>query len=157
MIVPIVDNVIGFVRDIFGATFVNKTDKLKADVLLKEYDARVEALKASGEIQKIIAARQEKIAALTGHYQTTANEAASSDKWTSRARPSVVYYVVLYALLAFPFGILYVYYPLTCDRIIKGMELWFNAIPKFIEYFFLGMAGIYFPLRSIIDKRAIKK
>lgn len=151
--VPIVDNVIGFVRDIFGATFVNKTDKLKSEVALKEFDARVKALKASGEIEKIVSDRKEKVAALTGHYATTANEAASSDKWTSRARPSVIYFVVFYAVLAIPFGVLHVYYPLTCDNIITGMQLWFNAIPKFIEYFFLAMASAYFPLRSFIDKR----
>jgi len=154
--IPIVDNVIGFVRDIFGATFVNKTDKLKANVALKEFDARVESLKQSGEIEKIISDRQEKIAELSGHYKTTANEAASTDKWTSRARPSIIYFVVLYVILAIPFGILHVYFPLTCDSVIKGMQLWFNAIPVYIEYSFLAIAGGYVVLRSVIDKRIAK-
>lgn len=133
--IPIIDNAIGLVKGVIDKIFPDKTRALEAK-------AKIDELEASGELAEIV-----------GHYLTTANEAASSDKWTSRARPSIIYYVVLYAILAVPFGVLYVYYPLTCDRIIKGMQLWFNAIPAYIEYSFLGIAGGYVVLRSVIDKR----
>lgn len=52
MIFPLVDNAIGFIRDIYSSFFVDKNDKLQADVKMKEFDTKIQALKESGELEQ---------------------------------------------------------------------------------------------------------
>lgn len=72
-------------------------------------------------------------------------EASSSDKWTSRARPSFMY--VMYALLlaSIPMGVLFAFSPATSTGIVQGFQLWLGAIPEEMWWLFgagyLGYAG----------------
>lgn len=56
-------------------------------------------------------------------------EAASSDAWTSRARPSFLY--VMYALIlwAIPMGIIAAFSPATAMAVAEGFKAWLAAIP----------------------------
>jgi len=57
-------------------------------------------------------------------------EAASTDPWTSRARPSFLY--VMYALLlwAIPMGLIAAVRPSAADAIARGMSAYLNGLPE---------------------------
>ncbi|ESP62818.1 hypothetical protein SMITH_199 [Smithella sp. ME-1] len=56
-------------------------------------------------------------------------EAASADKWTSRARPSFLYVMYVMILASIPMGIVYAVNPQTAANIITGVKTWLQAIP----------------------------
>lgn len=57
-------------------------------------------------------------------------EATSSDKWTSRARPSFMYVMYAMLLYAIPFSWLYAFNPDVADRMVTGFKLCLSAIPE---------------------------
>lgn len=69
-------------------------------------------------------------------------EASSQDKFTSRARPTMLYVVYILILFAVPMGFLHAIYPGTSENVITGFKLWLEAIPPRIidlfEYVLLG-------------------
>lgn len=72
-------------------------------------------------------------------------EAQSSDKWTSRARPSFLYVVYILLLASIPMGIVYAVSPTTAGAITDGFKAWLGAIPEPIvslfQWVMLGYIG----------------
>ena len=72
-------------------------------------------------------------------------EANSSDKWTSRARPSFLYVMYILMLGSIPMGILYGFDPKHADLIAQGLQKWLAAIPdtmwQMFGFCFLGYSA----------------
>jgi hypothetical protein len=69
-------------------------------------------------------------------------EAQSADKWTSRARPSLMYIFYILILSALPFGLAYVNHPEAARLFVIGLEAWFDSIPEYIvQAFTIGYLG----------------
>ena len=69
-------------------------------------------------------------------------EAQSSDKWTSRARPSFLYVVYVLLLASIPMGVVFAVSPTTAGAITTGFRGWLSAIPpEIIELFKWVMLG----------------
>jgi hypothetical protein len=82
-------------------------------------------------------------------------EAKSNDKWTSRARPSLMYVFYILILTAIPMGVLFAVSPTVSANVIEGMRLFWQAIPEYIiTAFTVGYLG-YTGARTI-DKRTLK-
>lgn len=66
-------------------------------------------------------------------------EAASSDKWTSRARPSFLYVMYFLILWAIPMGFVAAFSPATASAVAEGFKAWLAAVPPQLwELFGLG-------------------
>lgn len=77
------------------------------------------------------------------------SESTSSDKWTSRARPSFMYVIYVLILMAIPMGILAAFKPMAAVLITEGFKGWLSAIPSdMIALFGVGYVG-YAGARSI--------
>ena len=63
-------------------------------------------------------------------------EASSSDKWTSRARPSFLYVVYIMLLAGIPMGIVSAWSPTTAVDIATGFKAWLAAIPDSLYLMF---------------------
>ncbi|MDF2638883.1 MAG: hypothetical protein K0R64_1867 [Novosphingobium lindaniclasticum] len=57
-------------------------------------------------------------------------EAASSDPWTSRARPSFLYIIYAMILWALPMGLIGAVSPVTAQAIGRSMAAYLNGIPE---------------------------
>lgn len=69
-------------------------------------------------------------------------EANSTDKWTSRARPSLMYCFYLMILASIPFGLAYTFHPEEARLFIIDLDNWFKAIPEyFVNAFTVGFLG----------------
>lgn len=76
-------------------------------------------------------------------------EGASSDPWTSRARPSFLYVMYILILAAIPMGVLYAFTPETAANITTGFKAWLEAIPEeMLALFGVGYVG-YATARSV--------
>jgi len=79
-------------------------------------------------------------------------EAKSSDPWTSRARPSMLYVIYIMILWSIPMGIISAVSPETAAAIAEGMRASLDAIPEALW----AMAGVvmtgYVAARTV-DKR----
>jgi hypothetical protein len=62
-------------------------------------------------------------------YSAINTEAASSDKWTSRARPSFMYVMYVMILSSIPFGVFYAINPVAAMSTAEGLKAWLAAIP----------------------------
>ena len=80
-----------------------------------------------------------------GRLSVMQAEAASSDKWTSRARPCFLYVMYIMILTALPMGALYAYSPATSANVILGVQAWLKSIPDSLWALFgagyLGYVG----------------
>ena len=56
-------------------------------------------------------------------------EAQSTDKWTSRARPSFLYVVYIMLLMGIPMGGVSAWSPEVAVAVAAGFKAWLNAIP----------------------------
>ncbi|CAB4166535.1 Holin of 3TMs, for gene-transfer release [uncultured Caudovirales phage] len=56
-------------------------------------------------------------------------EAQSTDRWTSRARPTMMYVMYVMILAAIPMGVLWAIEPVYAERVSIGMQKWLAAIP----------------------------
>lgn len=63
-------------------------------------------------------------------YSAITTEAASSDKWTSRARPSFMYVIYIMILSGIPYGIFYAISPTDALNVSVGLKAWLEAIPE---------------------------
>lgn len=70
-------------------------------------------------------------------------EAASSDKWTSRARPSFMYVMYIMILFGIPIGIISAFSPHTAVAIGDGFKAWLGAIPTTLWEIFGGCYAVY--------------
>ena len=69
-------------------------------------------------------------------------EANSSDKWTSRARPSFMYVIYTLMLMSLPMAIVFSIKPDLAKSIIDGFHLWLAAIPEpYLQLFGMGYLG----------------
>ena len=84
-------------------------------------------------------------------YQAIVAEAQSTDKWTSRARPSFMYVIYTLLLASIPFGVLYAFSPITAMGITSGMKGWFSAIPDQL-YTLFGVGYIGYSASRTVDK-----
>jgi len=57
-------------------------------------------------------------------------EARSTDKWTSRARPSFLYVIYVLILAAIPMGVVYAVSPGTAANVTTGFGNWLGSIPE---------------------------
>jgi hypothetical protein len=56
-------------------------------------------------------------------------EAKSQDKWTSRARPSLMYVIYLYLLMGVPVAILSIYRPESAAIFTQSLTSFFRSMP----------------------------
>lgn len=56
-------------------------------------------------------------------------EAQSSDKWTSRARPSFLYVCYILILSSIPMGVVFAISPSSAQNVTDGFKAWLSAIP----------------------------
>lgn len=85
-------------------------------------------------------------------YNAIIAEAKSSDKWTSRARPSFMYVIYIFILAAIPMGFLFAFHPETAQNVILGVKGWLNAIPDSL-YTLFGAGFLGYTTARSVDKR----
>lgn len=74
--------------------------------------------------------------------ETIVAEANSTDKWTSRARPSFMYVIYTLILFSIPMGFLHAFNPETAGAVAIGFKAWLDAIPSdMIALFGVGYVG----------------
>lgn len=124
----IFSSLIGAATTIIDKIFPDKNEAEKAKLELFR-------MQQAGEFKEL----EERMAAIT-------QEAASLDKWTSRARPAFLYVVYIMILASIPMGVLYAYQPVVADNIATGMQRWLGSIPEAVWYFFgFGYLGYTIP------------
>lgn len=102
--------------------------------------AEMEQALLSADLQKDVA-----------RYQAIVAEASSPDKWTSRARPSFMYVIYILLLASIPFGVLYIFSPVSAMGIAAGMKAWFGAIPSEL-YTLFGVGYVGYSASRTVDK-----
>lgn len=104
--------------------FPNPEDKLKAQQELMK-------LQQAGELDE-----------MKVQLSTIIADAQSSDKWTSRARPSFLYVVYVLLLWSLPMGVLTVFNPGAAAEFTAGFKAWLSSIPdSVLQLFGLVMTG----------------
>lgn len=87
-------------------------------------------------------AQQGSLDELNDSYKAIVTEAASQDKWTSRARPSFMYVMYVLLLVAVPYGVWSAVHPSSAIEFSNGAAAWFRAIPdKLYDFMALGFVG----------------
>jgi len=101
--------------------------------------------KAKAEAVTLMAAADAAVTQLKAAQAVMLAEASSSDKWTSRARPSLLYVMYLLILAGIPFGALAAFKPDVAHAIAGGMNSWLAAIPdtlwQMMGFCYLGYTG----------------
>jgi Holin of 3TMs, for gene-transfer release len=109
---------------IIRTAFPDPQDKAKAD-----------AIRSAAEVQAAVAQTSASLEAIL-------EEARSTDRWTSRARPSFLYVIYVMLLAAIPMGVLWAFAPATADGIATGLQKWLAAIPDAVwQLFTVGYLG----------------
>jgi hypothetical protein len=123
-----IDDAVGAVSTL-ATTIINKVfpdpqDAAKAKAVLEAADTQAAIQQTASQLQAIIA------------------EAQSSDKWTSRARPSFLYVCYCMILAAIPMSVLYAFDPEHAQKIAAGLGAWLAAIPDPVwQLFTVGYLG----------------
>jgi len=76
-------------------------------------------------------------------------EARSTDKWTSRARPAFLYVCYVLILFAIPMGLISAFSSDIAKRIAEGFGAWLAAIPSEIIGMMKFVLGGYIGARTI--------
>ena len=101
--------------------------------------------KAKAEAITIQATADAALAQMKQSMSVMLAEASSTDKWTSRARPSMMYVMYIMILASIPMGILWAFDPAHAEGIAKGLQMWLAAIPdtlwNMFGFCFLGYTG----------------
>lgn len=116
-------------------------DKTEAE----KYKAKLAELQVNGEL-----------GFLGQLLQYFIEEAKSSDKWTSRARPSFFYVMYIYILFAIPMGVLGIFSSESAIKVAEGMKAWLAAIPTEMWGVFGAGFAVYTVARSYWDKKNSK-
>jgi len=106
---------------------VANASKLIDDAINKIWPDPKDAAAAQATI--IRANAEAALAALQQQMSVMLAEANSTDKWTSRARPSFLYVMYILMLGSIPMGIIYAIDPAHADKIAVGLQKWLAAIP----------------------------
>ena len=123
-----IDDAVGAVSTL-ATTIINKIfpdpqDAAKAKAVLEAADTQAAIQQTASQLQAIMA------------------EAQSTDKWTSRARPSFLYVCYCMILAAIPMGVLYAFDPNHAQKIAQGLGAWLAAIPDPVwQLFTVGYLG----------------
>ena len=123
-----IDDAVGAVSTL-ATTIINKVfpdpqDAAKAKAVLAAADTQAAIQQTASQLQAIMA------------------EAQSTDKWTSRARPSFLYVCYCMILAAIPMGVLYAFDPNHAQKIAQGLGAWLAAIPDPMwQLFTVGYLG----------------
>jgi len=134
LIAPLID--LG--KSLIGKIFRDPAERAKAELELL-------AMQQSGELK----ATEVQLSAIIA-------EAQSQDKWTSRARPTLLYVVYFLILASVPMGVLYAFQPDAADQIATGMQKWLSAIPEPLwELMTIGYLG-YVGARSVDKWRSTR-
>lgn len=109
---PILEALIGPIAAIIDKVIPDKDarDRAKLELLRLQGSQELETLKA--QLSAIVA------------------EASSTDRWTSRARPSFLYVMYALILCALPMGVLGAISPATAGAIASGMTAYLNGLPE---------------------------
>jgi hypothetical protein len=134
---------------------VTAASKLIDDVINKIWpDPQAKATAQATVIQATAMAALEQ---LRQQMSVMLAEASSTDKWTSRARPSFLYVMYLMILICIPFGIFWAFEPALAERMANGMKLWLGAIPDGLwATFGIGYGG-YTMSRSYEKSKGVAK
>jgi hypothetical protein len=123
-----IDDAVGAVSNL-ASTIINKVfpdpqDAAKAKAVLEAADTQAAIQQTASQLQAIMA------------------EAQSSDKWTSRARPSFLYVCYCMILTSIPMGVLYAFDANHAQKIATGLQAWLAAIPDPVwQLFTVGYLG----------------
>ena len=78
-------------------------------------------------------------------------EAASTDPWTSRARPSFLYVIYFMLLMGVPMGFVAAFNPDMAVHVAEGMKAWLAAIPSEL-YTLFGVGYLGYTGARTMDK-----
>jgi hypothetical protein len=113
--------------------------------------------KATAEAQIMKAASDASLAQMQQAMSVMLAEANSTDKWTSRARPSFLYVMYLLMLASIPFACLWAFSPVIGANMATGMKYWLAAIPDNMWTTFEFIGGGYMVGRSIEKVKGVSK
>lgn len=110
--------------------------------------AKLELMKLgqSGELEKFAATANIMLA-----------EANSTDKWTSRARPSFMYVMYTLFMLCMVGAIIGVWHPQEMKQAADNLALLFNAIPDILYQVFFGCFTVYAGGRTFEKIKGVSK
>lgn len=86
--------------------------------------------KAEAQLKLIEMQQKGELDMVNAQLSAIVAEANSTDKWTSRARPSFLYVIYFMILWSVPMGVLAAFQPGFADAIITGQTKYLNAIPE---------------------------
>jgi hypothetical protein len=134
---------------------VTAASKLVDDALTRIWPDPTQ--RATAEAITIKATADAAISQMAQSMSVMLAEAQSTDKWTSRARPSFLYVMYLLILAAIPMGIVWAFEPAYADRIATGLQRWLAAIPDGLwATFGVGYSG-YAISRSYEKAKGVAK
>lgn len=113
--------------------------------------------KASAAAVQMKATADAYVAQLHATQEVMLAEAQSTDKWTSRARPSFLYVVYLLLLFSLPMGILFAFRPDTAHAVITGFHEWLAALPDSITNLFMYVMLGYTGARTVEKVKGVSK
>lgn len=131
--------ILGLAGKILDKIFPNPAERAAAE-------AKLQQLELDGELKKV----ELQLSAIM-------MEAQSQDKWTSRARPSFMYVIYLYVVVALPFGVAFAFDPTLAMAVTEGVKAWLAAIPgEMWTLFGAGYLG-YTGARTLEKRKLIEK
>jgi hypothetical protein len=131
-----------------------------ASTLLKEAIDRIWPSPTDDAAAKvaILKANTDSIIAQLDAQNRAANaEAASSDPWTSRARPSFLYVMYVLILASVPMGFLAAARPEVAKDVALGMQAWLAAIPGELWQVFGLCFSVYGVSRTIEKVKGVAR
>jgi hypothetical protein len=135
---PISNTVVGIIGKIADKFFPDKKD--------------ADAFKLAAQKQ----ADEGLMAELNRSYDAIVAEANSTDKWTSRARPSFMYVMYAIILASIPMGIITAISPQVALNISTGFKSWLAAIPDSMWALF-GTGYVGYSVSRSYDKHMERK
>ena len=101
--------------------------------------------KAKADAMAMQAASDAALAQMKQSMSVMLAEAQSNDKWTSRARPSMMYVMYAMILMSIPMGVFWAVNPTAASNVSTGLQHWLSAIPdnlwQLFTFSFLGYTG----------------
>lgn len=94
---------------------------------------------------------------LKTHLSVFLAEAQSTDKWTSRARPSFAYVMYIMILWAIPYSVIYAIAPETATDMADGLKKWLAAIPEALWGVFAACFSVWSMGRSYEKRNGVTK
>jgi hypothetical protein len=97
---------------------------------------------AAAKLEVLKEENQQQLRVVQADISAILVEAASQDKWTSRARPSFLYVMYAMITISIPFAVLWAFQPAVADRMATGLNHWLMALPDGLwQLFGIGYLG----------------